>query len=82
MKFASRAVDNNAHANVIFNPDFVQLPPQFVGRADWPATTAFQATGETVDYRESIIDNDNGAFGSRDDYRRRFYSTRVGRQIR
>ncbi len=82
MKYTSQYADNIGKANVIFNPDYVQLPPQFVGRADWPSTSAYQATGETVEYRETITDQGSRNFGHGNTYQRRFYSTRTGRQIR
>ena len=82
MQYTISMNDDVGEAYVIFNPDEVLLPPEFIGRTDWPATYAHQATGEIVEYRESIIDRDGQTFGRRDDYRRRFYSLRTGRQIR
>ncbi len=82
IQYTSAMADEAGATYAIFNPDDVSLPPEFIGRTDWPATVAHQSTGEIVEFRESIIDQDGQTFGRRDDYRRRFYSRRTGRQIR
>ena len=67
----------------IFNPDWNRLPLVSVPRADWPVTTAFSKLGESIEYRETIIDWQGRFAGARDQrYYRRFESVRTGRARR
>ncbi len=73
-----------ADSHMVFNPDWSDMPLVDVPRSDWPATYASNnSDGEMITFSERINDNPSeyGGLGQRDNYSRRFYSTRTG-QIR
>ncbi len=69
-----------AEKHLIFNPEWTNIPPEYVARSDWPSTAALSVLGEEIAYRETIIDRQGRSTGGRDQtYYRRFYSVRTGR---
>ncbi len=68
-----------AARNIIFNPEWIQLPTQSFSRVEWPVTDAYDMLGEDIAYRETIWDW-QGRSGGRGEqpYYRRFHSVRTG----
>lgn len=68
--------------HTLFNADWTRDASENIGRIVWPMTTAYNETGESTEYRETIIDR-QGRFGfDRDQHYRRFDSIRTGRTYR
>lgn len=69
--------------HVIFNPEWTKIPSLSFVRTDWPSTFVFSHVGESIDYKETILDW-QGRFGRNLDqtYYRRFASVRTGRARR
>ena len=76
-----RAADPQVVAakNLIFNPDWTNIPPETAYRTDWPSTVAFSRPDETIVYEERIIDSQGASENDRDRHYRRFDSIRTGR---
>ncbi|MBU0716781.1 MAG: hypothetical protein KJ749_00900 [Planctomycetes bacterium] len=71
-----------AKKELLFNPEWANVPVFDTPRADWPSTVAYRRDGETIDYRETIIDR-HGQSGTRlDRYYRRFEAVRTGQLAR
>jgi len=68
-----------ADSHMVFNPDWSGLPVVDVPRADWPVAYGAQVGREETAFRERIIDRPAQFNGQRDQYTRRFSSTRHGR---
>lgn len=64
--------------NLLFAPDDTGLATRDVPRADWPATTVFDDTGEDITYREWLTDTQGLTATSQDFTYRRFTSKRTG----
>ena len=71
-----------AATNVLFNPEWISVPPETRYGSDWPSTIAYSDPGEEIAYQETIMDWQGGFAGNRDRYYRRFDSTRGGRARR
>lgn len=68
--------------HLIFNPEWNSYAQSPIGRRDWPATVAYERTGERVEYTVTVIDR-QGLNGAHSDFvSRRFGSVRSGRLTR
>ena len=68
--------------DLLFSPSWTGLSTEDVAREPWPSTLASQATGEIVDYQETIIDRQGRVEMQHDFYYRRFDAIRTGRSYR
>ena len=67
---------------VIFDSPNAIVRSEYLGRADWPSTTAFEDWSEGIVYQESVRDILTPYGFDRDSYYRRFDSWRTGSQRR
>ena len=70
--------DATPGAHLVFNPAETGWLVADTARADWPITVVYQDPGETIAYRETILDRQGWYGWDHDRPYRRFDSVRVG----
>ena len=68
--------------HLLFNPEWTQIPSLSFARVDWPVALVYRQTEESVEYRETLHDQQRQHGRSRDQFTRSFYSVRRGKARR